>query len=507
MLKKSLDKYLLNPVAFKVIMVVATLLLAVPYMHHKASGYLKFVLLYGVLICSWQLIERRFPLKALKSPPSIFLILFVVSNLITVILFRGAGLYESVSQICYMVVFFGLFVILNYTREEDELKREFCILAYVFTGITYLYSLFGFYSYLCRLYILYQMPPSTEYYRFGVSENRLWGLYNPNMGATLNSISILLSIFIIARCVDGRKGKENRARYTFGLIFGILNITLQYFCLVLTDSRTGNYALIIVLAIVFAYMIYARLTNRKKSIAQRIGLSIIALVAGAALFIAFGKVAEKGLSYLPSICRQIFGDNFMWKNEEWKCYQLMFGPQNFSEINLDFTKLFSANVIDIKQGDLERRNTTFSFLSGREYLWEAALKVVKEHPIFGITYGNIQDYVIPVLGDCEGVNLVDQLKAGGLHNGYITVLLSSGIVGFGLFIVSVIYCVIKALKRIFDTKSIDNCQFVALTVVTFLLITEMFEAQLLYRPGIPNVVFWIFAGYLIKFSSTRRLES
>lgn len=507
MVKKSLDKYLFNPTTFKVIMLVATLILAVPYMHHKASGYLKLVLLYGVLICLWQLMQKRFPLKTLKSPPAVFLVLFVVSNLVTVALLRGAGMYESISQLCYMAVFFSLFVILNFQREDDELKKEFVILSYVFTGITYLYSLFGFYSYLCGMYILYQMPPSTEYYRFGVSENRLWGLYNPNMGATLNSISILLSLFIIVRCVKGRKGKENRARYTVGLIFGILNIVLQYFCLVLTDSRTGNYALVIVLAIILAYVVYARFTNKGKSLAQRILVTFIALCVGAALFIVLGMVVEKGLSYLPSICRTVFGDDFMWKKTGWECYQLVMGSSNSVEINFDFTKLFSANVLEVAQGDLERKNTTLSFLSGREYLWEAALKVFKDYPIFGITYGNIQDFVIPMLGNCEGVNLVDQIKAGGLHNGYITVLLSSGFVGFALFLITIVYFLVKSLKRILDTKVINDYQFAALTVCVFLLITEMFEAQLLYRPGIPNVVFWIFAGYLIKFSETRRLES
>lgn len=489
MVRKSLDKYLFNPIIFKVIMVVATLVLAVPYMHHKASGYLKFVLLYGVIVCFWQLIEKRFPFKSIKSTPSIFLVLFVVSNLVTVALFRGAGLYESVSQLCYMVVFFGLFVILNYSREESDLKFEFNIFAYVFTGITCLYSLFGFYSFLCNMYILYQMPPSTEYYRFGVSENRLWGLYNPNMGATLNSISIFLSIFIIWTCINGRKKKTNRAKYFAGLIFGIFNLVLQYFCLVLTDSRTGNYALIIVLAIVIAYVVYAKLTNQNKTILSRILFSFIALVVGTCLLIAVNMLTEKSLAYLPNICESIFGDSFVWKQDGWKCYQLMVGSVNYSTINFDFTKLFTANVIEVTQSNLVRDNTTLSFLSGREYLWKAALEVFKDHPIFGITYGNIQDYIIPILGECDGVNLVDQLKAGGLHNGYITVLLSSGVVGFTLFVLFIVQCVFMAIKRLLDIKSTDSYQFVALIVFIFLLINEMFEAQLLYRPGISNVVF------------------
>lgn len=507
MVKKSLDKYLLNPLTFKVIMVVSTLILAVPYMHHKASSYLKFVLLYGVFVCFWQLLEKRFTLKSLKSTPSIFLVLFIVSNLVTIALFRGAGMYESVSQLCYMVVFFGLFVIINNSREENDLKFEFNIFAYVFTGITYLYSLFGFYSFLCNMYVLYQMPPSTEYYRFGVSENRLWGLYNPNMGATLNSISILLSIFIIWNCVNGRKEKTNRARYTVGLIFGILNLVLQYFCLVLTDSRTGNYAMIIVLAMSIAYVVYAKLTNQGKTILSRVLFSFAALVVGVGSLIVVNIATEKVLAYLPSICENIFGDSFVWRQDGWKCYQLMIGSSNYSTINFNFTKLFAANVLEVTKGDLARESTSLSFLSGREYLWKAAFEVFKEHPIFGVTYGNIQDFVIPALESCDGVNLIDQLKAGGLHNGYITVLLSSGIVGFVFFFLFVVQSAVKGIRRIINTKSINPYQFVTLIIFAFLLINEMFEAQLLYRPGISNVVFWIITGYIIKFSDIGRIES
>lgn len=67
--------------------------------------------------------------------------------------------------------------------------------------------------------------------------------------------------------------------------------------------------------------------------------------------------------------------------------------------------------------------------SGRSTKWEIAINLIKQRPLFGWGWGG---YTI------TGISVV--------HNTYLTVLCDTGIVGFILFFVPVIYTIIKSIK-------------------------------------------------------------
>ena len=77
------------------------------------------------------------------------------------------------------------------------------------------------------------------------------------------------------------------------------------------------------------------------------------------------------------------------------------------------------------------------------------------------------------------------LKRGGLHNIYLTVLVSSGIVGFVIFIAFIIIYAVKAIRYAFSQKARKENGFVLclLAISAVQLMMEFLEARILYQVG------------------------
>ena len=163
----------------------------------------------------------------------------------------------------------------------------------------------------------------------------------------------------------------------------------------------------------------------------------------------------------------------------------------------------------IEQEELERleeeEERPGGILTGRTELWEAGLKTFVESPVFGVTRENITERV--------GANLADKywendLARGGLHNIYLTVLVSSGIVGFVLFMAFILIYVVKAIRYVFSAEARKQNGFVMclITISAVLLIMEFLEARILYQVGIFYIIFWCIAGYVLCFTDKTRRE-
>lgn len=65
-------------------------------------------------------------------------------------------------------------------------------------------------------------------------------------------------------------------------------------------------------------------------------------------------------------------------------------------------------------------------LTGRPILWRAGLQTFEKHPLFGVTREKLVPATVPELSNPAWE---PDLTAGGVHNGYLTVLICSGITG------------------------------------------------------------------------------
>lgn len=478
---RVLDSYLLNGFNFKALMVVITMLTSVPYLHYKVGGYVKFVLAYGILICIWQLFQRQTYAK-LKLKPSLLLCLFALLYLITVFVNKELYFKRNLQQLIYMAVFFFLMYIDMQLKPTEEIQKDIRRISILFITITFVFSCICFYTFLRQFHYLYVVPTSHAYYRFGISENRLWGLYNPNTGSTLNVLSILLTILIVGTM----RGKKK-----IGYIAGGINVALQYCCMILTDSRTAYYGLTIVLALLAGVTVFRRYSD--SSATKKLLYVLFVMAVAVVLIFTVTDLVELGLTYLPGIMTNIFGDSFSLSDLE------PAGTVHWLQINPLTLAIDAVSVNRLPEAETD-------FFTGRTQIWKAGLDVFKENPILGVGREGIA-YIVPekLVGGIEN-SLSNDIYAGGLHNIYLTVLVCSGILGFAVFAAFLFVNVFSALKKILFSKEVDFYLLMTFAVTLFFLISEMFEARILYQVSIFNVMFWCGIGYLSSLIGNRDTE-
>lgn len=479
---RFLNNYLLTGFNFKVLMIVMTMMTAVPYLHYKLGGYVKFILVYGILVCLWQLFHKSTYAK-FKLKPCLLLVAFSLCYLITIFLNKDLYFKANFQQLVYMSVFFFLMYIDMQLRPIKDIQKEIRRISLLFIAITFVFACICFYTFLRQFYYLYVVPTSHAYYRFGVSENRLWGLYNPNTGSSLNVLSILFTLLYA-----GTTPKEKKR---FIYVIGAINVILQYWCMILTDSRTAYYGLIIVLSLLISFTIMKRNIGSGKG--QRFVLSTLAIPVTAVFIFVVSDITELGLSYLPGIMESIFGESFSLKDME------PAGSVHWLTVNPISLAISAVDVNRLPESGSD-------FLTGRSQIWKAGFEVFKENFVFGIGREGIA-YTVPekLSGGIEN-SLSNDIYTGGLHNIYLTVLVSSGVIGFTVFAIFIFINIFSALKKLFYSNKID-VYFVMCTAITlFFFVSEIFEARILYQVSIFNVMFWCVIGYLFSMIQNKESE-
>lgn len=466
-LETLLDKGVLNRVVFKVILLVAVMITAVPYLHERVGGYVKFVLFYGLIIIACEFLTKRY-MNVVKDKMSIFLILFGISYFVTVIINRDLNFGSNFKAFIYMMVFFVLLYMVPKKKMTKDLVKEIELVSAVVVVGTFVLSLACFLTFVFSISGEYRIESGLTYY--GMYDHRLWGVYNANTGSTLNCISIILSASFLSK---------PRKKIYRNFIIG--NIVLQYICLLLTGSRAALYMLfllMILVAVVVCIRKYAEYRRTKKLRLVLICLIVSGFISGA--FFATNYVVKEIVSYVPGVVK-VIGNIFIGDGSQ-------------------------SN--EVEKYDLERleevENREGGFFTGRTDLWKASLKAFEESPIFGITRENLFNKAEKYL---ENDLWAKNLKVGGTHNIYICILVSSGIVGFVLMAIFATYTIFKGLLTIIrNIDVIDPWFLTTFLLIIMFFVTEFVEARILYRVGIFNVLFWLYCGYLANFLKNEKEE-
>jgi O-antigen ligase len=301
-----------------------------------------------------------------------------------------------------------------------------------------------------------------ETFIVGMSFNRFWGLYNPNTGAALAVTSIFLCWMLL---VMGQKR---------GRCFYITNIVFQMFYLLLTQSRTAWYTLLIFGGIILFVQLLLRLRQKGKDTKGRVAALLAAVLVAAGGVELLRPVSVAAVSYIPSVITQVKG--FIFENGR------------FSSEDLH-------PAISERDDSFGSDNTDAT--NGRVMLWKAGLKAFLKKPVFGVTREALYDEVSPYLAE----ERMGNLKRGGLHNIYLSVLVCSGLVGFTLLLIFVLgLCRTLLFRRSLVVSRENLWQYLLMVIPFSFFLMELFEARILYRANIFGVVFWLFTGYMMYFA-------
>ena len=366
-----------------------------------------------------------------------FIVLFGLvagSHLLSALVNRSGHFLGNITEVVFMVTYILLFVIL----EANQLQKLFQLTAVTVQVVSFLSALFALILFFARILILFNIGGRS--YSYGVLNGRVWGIVNPNASAIFTYISIILALYLIHQ---GHK---------YSVLFKINNI-IQVIYFALMQSRGALLSLLLMTGLYFAFIARGAFSKRVVTF-----LSVAILVFGTNVAISY--VASKYIA-----------------------------RQNITVYDLETSKNYSVaegNDKD-KAAELHLIETT---PSGRTNIWKNALKMASEKPIFGYGVRNFPDYYSQYFSKYE---IQNSLIGGNFHNIFITVFVSSGIVGLAAFMMLLGYIIQRFVRYLFISRR--NSDKLVMILFFGMLLGQLFESQIMYSTNFINIMFWFVAGY------------
>lgn len=155
---------------------------------------------------------------------------------------------------------------------------------------------------------------------------------------------------------------------------------------------------------------------------------------------------------------------------------------------------FASNVL--LSSNTFSKDAQLGFFSGRLLIWNQATKVIKDRFMFGVGINNVVDEVKKIATtDLPGI------EGGGMHNIFMQIAISNGILALVTMTIFFIYVSIKmylGLKRVREPLT----RRMVATIFAFVLalyVINLVEANLIYVANFIATAYWIYIGYGMYF--------
>ncbi len=441
-----------NTTVFRIAFVIDLILCQIGYISVPAIVAAVFIFFWGLSLFVRKYIYS-FNIKNVNYYG--WLTAFIVSNVIT-LLVQGydRGFWESLGMILNMPLIFFLFYGLHTEALDVEGRKKIYKEIYALCSIMLWLS---FVINVLSLISLYSVGRSVSYY-FGylvVYENRFTGIYfNPNLMA-FTSFCAMFCCHILWQgdFFEKTSGKPmTKLRRAIILISAGLNLAVIF----LTDS---NATMLIIVCYTIIYICYRLFGGHELKLGYTVGktaaLLALVVVIGAGVFVVRSVVQTSATQTIstPSESSNAFEDSDDELNK------ITFEHQNK---NLD---------------------------SGRIKLFKQGINVIKHHPILGVGKGEITKY-----GNRYNDN---KMKYSDFHNGYLTVFVCAGAVGFFLFIAFAVCLGKRMVTDLFSVKpTIRSDIFPCLaSFIAAYCVYAFFERTMIYDVTFMVEFFWLVLGY------------
>lgn len=477
---KAVDK-VLNPTIFKILILIITLVMQVPFIHSAFGGYVKYVLAFGILIILFELATGK--LKGiLKNKANILAFAFAGFYAVSIVLNRGSNFGANIKQLLYMIVFF---ILLFFVEKIDIKATSVTIVVF-----TFIISAICLTTYVLNIYEWYIIG---AYLYVGKVGTTLWGLYNPNTCGAIATVSIITSLYLIF----GNEIKKVWLK-VISIVLLVVNLLVQYLVLLFSSSRGAYYGLLIAIAILIFVFVIKNFKREKINTFLRIVIALVLCIG-----ISFGilKVSSFIQMNKDKICVVSDEDAVNIEkdtNFENDIEELL---KKYTEDSSAFSGIISLKSLSITSdlSDATGRTSDITNTTGRDIIWKSGFKAFLDKPIFGWTREGLVEPTVNNIIEATGYDS-GAVSGGGLHNLYLTILTSSGIVGFIVMAALAILVLIRFLKQFFKKAPMSKELLFSFTMCMYFFVSELVENRILYQVTFFNVVFWIFFGYLNFYS-------
>ncbi len=453
---KGLKKFFLNPSRFRLVYLL-TLFFTNVVVIREIALVAQYVLMpwAGLIIYFYYIRNRRiFKIKYVK-----YLILYLVSCTVTALININSNFGWNMLINAHIAICFFVFYGLHTEKNRRRIYREINILAKLVILFTTVLNICAF-PFAC-------MSMGFELYGYEciIYENRLTGFFiNPNLLGFISAVSIIFAHMLTKAPLLKGRGSKNPNKWLLFIASGF-----NLVCLYLSDSN-ASFVFLVVYALTYVFfrvfkereLMNWRLLLKKTFSFIAMGLAVCIILVGTRLLTGYtvSLLAAGTQVQLPdSMTQTISPGEFIEAATE----PVTFKHQNK---NLD---------------------------SGRIRLLMEAAIIFINYPLFGMGKANLVPYAQQYI---EG-----GLHFSDLHNGYVTILVCSGIVGFVIFLAFAIHLCRHMVKSLFmEKKNLRRTIFPCLFSFIFsYCVYSLFEKALLYEQSFMVLIFWAVLGYASVF--------
>lgn len=386
-------------------------------------------------------------------------LLFVFSALITMFITLRAGLVRNVKS--FTLVILSVVTFYPVCMKKNIMQRKKVLFlstmgAMVVLFIASLVSIALFFFNVSETITIAGKQYLFGIYMYDSNTIVVPGIYeDTNHAATFAVISALMGTALFFEC---RKSLFTRKILnTSGKIFGLVNLCVQMIYFPLANSRGGWLSLSVAVLIASFFAFQIRL---KKKNTQYLKIkAIIASIAATCLCVLF-LLGSRSLSM----------EAFQIMNvREKDCTE--------NRVSYDFTK--SEGIVDLSG-------------AGRVEIWKEAIAIFSKHPIFGIGPNNGSYYA--------KIHLQDGFLSKGkaIHNSYIDLLVSYGIVGFTALILFFVRCMFRVLNILIKLPDkCDNCYLLVVCSVIMVACSSFFLSNIFVSCTATYYLLLVLCGYLL----------
>lgn len=451
----KLKKALLSKSLFRQCYIICLFACNISYLHFAAYVALVLMMIWGGFLVVYHEITRR---TALKTRYGFWLIAFFLSSVITLLLHVMNNAFLNFAFLLHIAICFFIFYSVH-TEKGVNHRRELFNVARIIIFSTTILGILG----LACLVLGIQFEFMTV--RFIIYENRFTGLFmNPNQLGFIAVTALFCCHLMIKQDFVGTSGCRRISRIWIAACLSVNSISL-----LLCDS---NGALVMLIGYAFFFFIYKMFgTESSFSAKQIIMRSLSCMLAG--------LVIVSSMFLLRNVTQLGFAE--LVKTNQGISTPIDIQPDESSPKPVTF----------------EHENTNLD--SGRFTLWRQGGEMIMRHPLFGIGKGNIDYYGKQMYEN--GVKFSDHY--GDLapllvdfHNGYLTILVCAGIIGFLLFAIFLVRFFASTTRHVLRDDRLHQSEFPCMfSFLCAYLVYSMIEVTLLFNIMFTIVFFWQILGY------------
>lgn len=464
-IKNFFSKNILNDSAFRIVYFTNLFLNSIAILDIVSVFVDALILLWSLFIFTDKIKRKVLKVKYLN-----LILLFILFSLITAVVNIKIGfpinfianlgmIYNTV--ICFFI-FYGMYTDKNF----DSIKNESILLFKIIVILTTFFTVVSFIMILmCDSFSIgWDMPIIVRYEHIlgivkGKNSFRFTGVYiNPNIVAFCSVVSVIFC-HMLYNSSEFLKNKSKPIKLLSLVLLNAINLT----AIILSDSIASFLFLVIYFVFWFFYKLIVE--NKSFSIKSILKKAIVFFVASVVLIVGLFTVRSGLQNGASNVIDEI--------------YSIISSSK--TDINLDENVHFGRQNHDIRDG------------SGRRRLLKQAFVIFSKHPILGIGNTNIVDY--------GKLYFEEGIAFPNFHNGYISILVCNGIVGFLIFMMFLILVMQKLIKFLF--KYCKNLKYnifpnLLMAILSY-LIFALFEKTIFSEVNYMSLFFWLILGYAISF--------